>query len=320
MANDRQEMKTEIEKSNHYNKYFTKTSYTIKQDPPLFVKEGSHRVIIKYQDEADKTFEYDVGLSVIEDTEGHLGYLVSVEDTKKLEEKKIKKAELERWLTEKQIAASYVHELRNPLFSIRGFLQILKQSFVDDDKRKEYTDIALNELDRMNNLLSDYLSRYKEHNIINGRVNRCISVKNIIEELIVFFQHSMQLKGISYTLEFGNDELLVSIDKEQLTQVLINIIQNAIDAMSNGDNLTIKAFKEDNWVCVEITDEGVGIKQDDLDKIFVPFFSTKEKGTGLGLYITKQIMDSNGGSINIVSEEGKGTTVFLKFPEAKQNQ
>jgi len=137
---------------------------------------------------------------------------------------------------------------------------------------------------------------------------------------LFFFQHSMQLKGISYTLEFGNDEILVSIDKEQLTQVLINIIQNAIDAMSNGDNLTIKAFKEDNWVCVEITDEGVGIKQDDLDKIFVPFFSTKEKGTGLGLYITKQIMDSNGGSINIVSEEGKGTTVFLKFPEAKQNQ
>jgi len=271
-------------------------------------------VLIEYQDEGDKTFEYDVDYSIIEDAKGLLGYLVSFEDVEKLKELGRKNMQLESWLTEKEIAASYVHELKNPLFSIRGFLQILKQSFDDDDKRKEYTDIAINELDRMNNLLNDYLARYKEHNIHDDKTKMGISVKKVIEELIAFFQHSLHIKGISHEIEFENNELLVLIGKEQLMQVLINIVQNSIEAMDKGDHLSIKAFKEDDWVCIEIKDEGVGIKQSELDKIFAPFFSTKENGTGLGLYITKRIVDNNGGSINIKSIEGKGTTTYLKFP------
>lgn len=315
MADERRQSGEDFGKLiDNYQKYFTKSSYTFKQNPPLFVKEGSHRVLIEYQDEGDKTFEYDVDYSIIEDAKGLLGYLVSFEDVEKLKELGRKNMQLESWLTEKEIAASYVHELKNPLFSIRGFLQILKQSFDDDDKRKEYTDIAINELDRMNNLLNDYLARYKEHNIHDDKTKMGISVKKVIEELIAFFQHSLHIKGISHEIEFENNELLVLIGKEQLMQVLINIVQNSIEAMDKGDHLSIKAFKEDDWVCIEIKDEGVGIKQSELDKIFAPFFSTKENGTGLGLYITKRIVDNNGGSINIKSIEGKGTTTYLKFP------
>lgn len=298
----------------NYHKYFTNTSYIIKQDPPLFIKEGNHRVLIEYQNEGCKTFEYDVDFSVIENDKGILGYLVSFENIEKLKELERKSMQLESWLAEKEIAASYVHELKNPLFSIRGFLQILRQSFADDDKRKEYTDIAINELDRMNNLLNEYLSKYKEHN--TPKAQNGISIKKVIEEVVASFQHSLQLKGISYEFEFENEEILVQINKEQLMQVLINIIQNSIEAMNKGADLSIKVFRKDNWACVEIKDEGVGIKQDEMDKIFAPFFSTKENGTGLGLYITKRIVDSNGGSINIESTEGKGTTTYLKFPMA----
>lgn len=312
MADGQRQSKVDLEK------YFITARYTVKEDPLLYVKEGSHKVVIKYEGEEDKTFEYDVDFSILEDAEGHVGYLASVEDAKKAEVQGLKKAELESCLAEKEIAASYVHELRNPIFSIRGFLQILRQSFNDDDKRKEYTDIAIKELDRMHNLINDYLSKYKGNKGLDDKGNRGISVKNILEELMAFFQHNFQLKGISYDLEFDDDELLVSIDKEHLIQVFINIIQNSIDAMNRGANLTIKAFKEDNWACVEIKDEGIGIKQDDIDKIFTPFFSTKENGTGLGLYISKRIVDKSGGSIKVESKEGKGTTTFIKFPLAKK--
>lgn len=320
MADERWQSEVDFRKLiSYYQKYFTKSKHTIKQDPPLFIKEGSHRVLIEYQDKGDKAFEYDVDFSIIEDAKGLLGYLVSFEDAEKLKELGRKNMQLESWLAEKEIAASYVHELKNPLFSIRGFLQILKQSFADDDKRKEYTDIAINELDRMNNLLNDYLSKYREHNTPEDKAQSGISVKKVIEELIAFFQHSLHLKGISYELEFENNELLVLIEKEQLIQVLINIIQNSIEAMAQGAHLSIKAFKENNWACVEIKDEGIGIKKDEIDKIFAPFFSTKENGTGLGLYITKRIVDNNGGSINVESTEGKGTTTYLKFPIANLN-
>jgi len=297
-------------------KYFTKTTYPLKRGVPLYVGEGSHRVIIEYQGGKKKPFEYDVNFSIIEDDDrGVIGYLVSFEDTEKHKVVE-KEMQLEDLVAEDEIAASYVHELKNPLFSIRGFLQILRQSFSDDDERKSYTDIAINELDRMNNLLNDYLSRYKAHNTARIKTKEGISVKEVIEELKAFFQHSLYLKGISYEIEFEDNGLLVSIGKEQLMQVLINIVKNSIEAMNKGARLSIKAFKEDDWVNIQIKDEGVGIKKSDLDKIFRPFYSTKQYGTGLGLYITKRIVESNGGSISVESEEGKGTTTYLKFPKA----
>lgn len=316
MAYERRQRSEEFGKMiGNFQKYFTKSSCPLKQGLPLYLSEGCHLVLIEYQAEGNKTFEYEVDFFILEDEKGILGYLVSYEDTENLKELERKNMQLESLLAEKEIAASYVHELKNPLFSIRGFLQIIRQSLSDGDKRKEYADIAINELDRMNNLLNDYLSRYRTHNTPEIK-SKGLSVKKIIEELIVFFEHSLHLKGITYKIEFEDSDLQVLMGKEQLMQVLLNIVQNSIEAMDKGAHLSIRAFKDEDWVCIEIKDEGVGIKQSDLDKIFTPFFSTKENGTGLGLYITKRIVDSNGGSINIKSTEGKGTTTYLKFPRA----
>ena len=296
--------------------YFTKHTYTIEQDPPLYIKEGSHRVLIEYQDNKkdNHVHGYDVNFSVLENSKGLLGCFLTFEDALELKELREQRAQYETLLAEKETAASYVHEIRNPLFSIRGFLQILQQSFSEDDKRREYTEIIINELDRMNNMLNEFLSKYREHSSIEYKNGNGISITKAIEEIIVFFQYSLQLKGITCELDISDDDLYVSIDKAQLMQVFINIIQNSVEAMEKGAHLTIKAYQNDKKVCIEIKDEGVGIKQDELDKIFNPFFSTKEKGTGLGLYITKRIIDNNGGSIHMESTEGKGTTFYLEFP------
>ncbi|HHV18836.1 MAG TPA: GHKL domain-containing protein [Thermoanaerobacterales bacterium] len=299
----------------HYYDYLIKNTYTIERDSPLYVKEGSHRILIDYQDkEKDNHIHaFDVNFSVIEDSKGLLGCLVTYEDVIELEEMRNKKAQYESLLAEKELAASYVHEIKNPIFSIRGFLQILQQSFNEDDKRKEYTDIIINELDRMNNLLNEFLSKYREHTSTKVQNDKGVSIKLAIEEIIAFFQYSLELKGINYKLDL-DDELFVSIDRDQLMQIFINLIQNSIEAMKEGGHLTIKAYGKDDRIYIEIKDEGVGIKQDQVDKIFKPFFSTKEKGTGLGLYITKRIVDNYGGSMSLKSTEGKGTTCYLEFP------
>jgi signal transduction histidine kinase len=301
----------------NYYDYFTKNTYTIEHNPSSYVKEGNHRVLIEFQDKDkdNSIHRFDVDFSMIQDSKGVLGYcIVTNEDTAELKELREKKAQYESLLAEKEIAASYIHEIKNPLFSIRGFLQILQQSFSDDDKRKEYSDTIINELDRMNNLLNEFLSKYREHTSAEDKIETGVSIKKAIEEIIVFFQYSLELKGITYELDLGDDELFISIERDQLMQVLINLIQNSVEAMKKGTHLTIKAYGKDERVYIEIKDEGVGIKQDQMDKVFNPFFSSKEKGTGLGLYITKKIVDNYGGSIYMKSTEGKGTTCYLEFP------
>lgn len=199
-----------------YCNYFTENTYTIEQDPPLYIKEGSHRVLIEYQDkkEDNHIHEYDVDFSVIEDPKGLLGCFVTYKNVTELKELRKQKAQYESLLAEKEIAASYVHEIKNPLFSIRGFLQILQQSFSEDDKRKEYADIIITELDRMNNLLNEFLSQYREHSLGEDNSENGISINKIIAEITAFFQYSLELKGITCELDLGKEELLF-----QLTEI-----------------------------------------------------------------------------------------------------
>ncbi|NLU10949.1 MAG: HAMP domain-containing histidine kinase [Tepidanaerobacter acetatoxydans] len=299
--------------------YFTQNTYTIRQDPPLYVREGSHRILIGYEDDeaSSNAYAYDVDFSVIEDATGILGCFATYEEAMeaKLQELQKKKAQNESIIAEKQMAASYIHEIKNPIFSIRGFLQILHQSFNEDDKRKEYVNIIISELDRMNSLINEFLSKYKDDSLVKGEGEDGTSVQKTIEEVVAFFQYGFKLKNITCKCDFSNDELIVMVDKEQLIQILINLIQNSIEAMKTGANLSIKAYAKDKTMCiVEIKDEGIGIRQDDINKVFNPFFSTKENGTGLGLYITKKIINNYGGSIYLESTEGKGTTFYLEFP------
>lgn len=275
----------------YYNR-FIKNTYTIVKDPPIYVKEGNHRVLIEYQDKdsenkEDNVYEYDVNVSLLEDEKGLLGFFVSYDDDEKMELQD-DKAQLEYLSAEREIAASYVHEIKKPLFSIRGFLQILQQSFSEDDKRKGYTDIMIIELDRMNTLLNEFLSRYRNQVPLDSMFCDGIPIKETLKEIIAFFQHSFDLKGITCNLDFCDDELLVSIDKDKLTQVFINIIQNSMEAMYDGGILSIKTYYQNDKVCIQIKDEGVGIKKTDMEKIFTPFLAPKKKGQAWDYTLSKE--------------------------------
>ncbi len=296
--------------------YFTKDTYMIRQKPPLYISEGNHRLIIEFQGkkEDNRIHEFDVNFSVIRDSKNLLGYSVIYKNLTEQKELQELKAQHENLLAKREIAASYVHEIRNPLFSMRGFLQILQQSLSEDDKRREYADIIISELDRMDSLLNGFLAQFRKHSLNETECEDCISINKVIAETITFFQSSFELSGITCETCYSEEDLVILIERDQLMQIFINLIQNAIEAMKKGAVLNIRTYKANGMACVEIKDQGTGIKQGEINRIFDSFYSTKEKGTGLGLYITRRIVNNNGGNIYLESKEGKGTTFYLEFP------
>lgn len=201
------------------------------------------------------------------------------------------------------------HDLRNPLSVIQNSIFYLKTRIkTEDEKVHRYFGIIEEELGIANNIIEGFLkiSRGSPPKLEPVNVNDLI--KRIIDILITIPEHIKLVlkpdKGISE----------INLDKDQIQQVLINIIGNAIQAMPEGGELTIGTCMEDENVIINIQDTGTGISEDDLEKLFDPFFSTKKKGTGLGLVICKFLTERHGGKITVTSELGKGSKFTLSFP------
>ncbi len=207
-----------------------------------------------------------------------------------------------------QLAAGIAHEVRNPLTSINGFLQLLRDDA--NEKTREYLGIVFSEIKRIELVLSELLILAKPQSVTYKRIN-------IIETL----DHVSQLlntNAILYNIEIQTDfhekELFIRGDENQLKQVFINLIKNAIEAMPHGGTITIHAnITTQNKVQLSFKDEGVGMKKEILDKLGEPFFTTKTKGTGLGLTICLRILRDHGADIRVQSEQGEGTTFHIKF-------
>ncbi len=218
-----------------------------------------------------------------------------------------------------QIAAGAAHEIRNPLTSIKGFLQLLKQSCQTKkmDKESQYTEVMLDEIERINRLVGEFLMLSKPGDRVHEHV-RCSSVLREIKPIIESEAHLHDII-VNYHLE-GN-EVEVLADREQLKQVILNLCKNGIESMvDRAGHLTIRErinYHEHN-VALEIHDQGCGIPPFMVDKVFDPFFTTKESGTGLGLPICKRIINDMGGNIRI-SSRGFGTTVTVILPLHKTN-
>jgi PAS domain S-box-containing protein len=211
-----------------------------------------------------------------------------------------------------QLAAGVAHEIRNPLTALSGFCKLLKSKFGD---QVSYFDVMLTELDRINMIVNEFMTLAKPHitQFINGSVNQILkSVISILETQAILLNVNMETL-LDESIPF------VYCEENQLKQVFINIIKNAIDAMPEGGNLTITTEKNnDGYVCVRIIDQGKGIPNEIIDKIGGPFFTTKESGTGLGLMISHQIIEAHHGYLHISSKIEQGTTVEILLPVPKE--
>lgn len=211
-----------------------------------------------------------------------------------------------------QLAAGVAHEIRNPLTSLKGFVKLIKENKGDNDF---YLGIMDKELERINIIVNELLLIAKPQKEAFSKNNIVSLLRSVIDLMI----SEAKMSGVKIEVDAGNDLPLIDCEAYHLKQVFINIIKNAIEASEEGDLINVKIFQKEGNICVEIIDEGCGIERERLQRIGEPFFTMKEKGTGLGMTVSYKIIQNHNGSLHIDSELGKGTTVSVHLPiENKQ--
>jgi len=205
-----------------------------------------------------------------------------------------------------EMAASISHEIRNPMTTVRGFLQLLsqKEQYALD---KNYMDLMIEELDRANYIITEYLSLAKNKAVEKKRQ----SLNQRIRTVVSLIQADALKQEKSIKLELGEIPYMV-MDKNEIHQLLLNLIRNGLDAMGPGSVLTIKTYQEGDNVVLSVKDQGHGIAPEIMDKIGTPFFSTKKNGTGLGLSVCYSIVRRHNAEITIDTSP-EGTTFNVRF-------
>ncbi|XNN70518.1 ATP-binding protein [Bacillus pumilus] len=207
-----------------------------------------------------------------------------------------------------QIAAGIAHEVRNPLTSVNGFLQLMKTQYPE---RTDYFDIIFSEIKRIDFVLSELLVLAKPQSVHFQEVQ----LHELLEQVITLLKTNAVLSNIDLKQPFKRQDAgAILADANQMKQLFINLIKNAIEAMPEGGSIYISTEKVLNEWKITIQDEGKGMSEEDIQKIYDPFFSTKKEGTGLGLTICATILKDHHGRMDVSSELGKGTAFHIYLP------
>lgn len=223
-----------------------------------------------------------------------------------------------------EFIATVSHELRTPLTSIRGFSQTLLASWdkIDDENKKKFIKIIEDQSNRLIHLVENVLSVSKMTASIE--VLKKVDVNEVIKRIIPMFTE--QYKTRKFVQKLNSNLPPARLDEDKFQQILTNLIDNAAKYSTDGKTVTISTELVENFVEMKITDEGVGIKKEDFDKVFKKFsrlenhLTSTTQGNGLGLYITKQLVENMGGQISFTSEINKGTTFRVLMPVYNQEE
>ncbi len=224
------------------------------------------------------------------------------------------KLQLERKMYENEklsslgrLSTSVAHEVKNPLSSIKAIVQVLKEDFKNETKTQKSLSIIVEEIDRLTKVVNQLLVFAKPQ----GDSKTNVKISDLINKVLIVLKHEAKMNNIDIHLDMSNYLPLIVADEGSLTEVFFNIIHNAIQAMSEGGNLSISITYEqkDNYIRVVFENSGPGISQEDIGKIFEPFYTTKQMGTGLGLAIVKKKLEEVKGLIHVESEDS--TTKFI---------
>lgn len=242
---------------------------------------------------------------------GAVGVYRDVTQQKKLEEEILHK---DRLSIMGQMAAGTVHEIRNPLAIAKGHLDLAfkKISYLEDSGIKRHLEIIQSQLDRSNYALNGLLSLAKPKPFMKTTVD----VQELIDDSVEWTYHAAIASGIRLTGIEMKEEIEVEVDPDQIKQVLINLLYNAFDATSEGGSVQVWAEVDasDKFVMINVSDTGKGMSEAEVEKTGRAFYTTKETGTGLGLLISRQIVESHGGHLEIMSEVGIGTKLIIWLP------
>jgi two-component system sensor histidine kinase PilS (NtrC family) len=209
-----------------------------------------------------------------------------------------------------ELSANMAHEIRNPLASLKGSIEILKEGTLTKDHGEKLMNIAINEMDRLNKIITDFLtySRPRQPEFFK------FDLHAVLDETIDLLKNAIVNRdGIIIKKDFEGPNEMVA-DSQKLRQVFLNLGMNAIESLRSAGQLTIGTRRLADRVIIFFRDSGMGIPQGNLKEIFYPFYTTKDKGTGLGLSIAYRIIEEHGGRIKVYSSQGKGTTFEVVIP------
>jgi signal transduction histidine kinase len=234
-------------------------------------------------------------------------------------EKKLKEALIQINRSEKmaslgQLAAGIAHEINNPLTGILLYANLALERLDKANPLRKYLKSVIDGTERCKDIVKDLLAYSRQ----TSPAKETFQVNSLIEQSLTLIRDQKRFLNINLVKKMSDDVMLIRADKNQLIQVVINLMMNAIDAMDRKGTLTFRTYrnKPHKKVYIEVSDTGCGIPEENLSKVFDPFFTTKgpEKGTGLGLSTSYGIVKENGGSISIKETDPMGTTFLIEFP------
>lgn len=208
-----------------------------------------------------------------------------------------------------ELAAGIVHEVRNPLASIKGAVEILEDGKTSNEARQEFASLAKTEVDRLDKLVGEFLRFARPTTLTVNRNN----LNEIAESVLSLLESQAMSQGVSVKTDFAGDLPDVMADREQIKQVILNLAINSLQAMPAGGTLRFRSFRRDGYCQVEIEDTGGGIDAQFVSKIFDPFYTTKDKGIGLGLSVAYKIVAQHNGRLGFRPSDG-GSTFELELP------
>ncbi|HET6514218.1 MAG TPA: ATP-binding protein [Thermodesulfovibrionales bacterium] len=256
-----------------------------------------------------KKYSIILSHSPVVDSEGFLrGNVILIKDVTRLRELEVHHERNQRLIAMGEMAAKIVHEVRNPLCSIELFSSMLEKELKDNGHKELARGISTG-IGNLNNILTNMLFFARPHKPAMRRIR----LNRVVEDSTELFIPLMESRKVR--IEKSVFDCEISGDGELLKQVVMNIVINAIQAMHDSGNMAVTMRREKGFVIVEVADTGEGIGKENMEKIFDPFFSTKDAGTGLGLAIASKIMQTHNGYIKVKSEEGEGSTFSLWFPD-----
>ncbi|ABO50270.1 signal transduction histidine kinase, nitrogen specific, NtrB [Desulforamulus reducens MI-1] len=211
-----------------------------------------------------------------------------------------------------ELAAGTAHEIRNPLTTVKGLIQLIAQRFPQGDRARQHFDVIMKEIEQINSIIKELLllARRTTPNLSFA------SLPAVLDQVLLLIEGEANCRGIQIIRDYNDQLPLVIIDEDQIKQVFIHLATNAIHAMPSGGELHISARTHDisNALEISFADTGIGIKKEHLARIFQPFFTTTPENTGLGLPVSYQIIDNHGGNLSVRSQLGKGSTFSVTLP------
>ena len=259
-----------------------------------------------------RTISLEVIATALEEDNGNfLGYVILFRDITEVQRLKKEMERSQRLSSVGSLAAGIAHEIRNPLSSIKGFATFFKERYRDNPEDQKTADVMVQEVERLNRVIGQLLEFAKPMEM----KKRWTSIQGVIRHTLRMIEGQAKARNIAVRTDLPEHIGDIFIDRDKITQVLLNLYLNALEAMEDGGTFRVAILPhEGRMVRIDVTDTGKGIDEKDLARIFDPYFTTRSSGTGLGLAIVHKIMESHDGELRVTSEPGKGTTVSIFLP------